>query len=158
MRRPEHGVVWQPLVASELKKLGAIVAFALLVRVALFIGYQGFDDRTYISYAWLFAQGGSIVDAKLLDHWAGRVGAWGPIAVAIKLFGVMEWALCLPSLVASLLTFVVLFVLGRLLFGARVALWSAALLTVLPLDVFYATRAYADEALGLFAVAGFTAC
>jgi 4-amino-4-deoxy-L-arabinose transferase-like glycosyltransferase len=60
-------------------------------------------------------------------------------------------------LVASLLTFVVLFVLGRLLFGSRVALWSAGLLTVLPLDVFYATRAYADEALGLFTVAGFTA-
>jgi len=125
--------------------------------MALFIGYQGFDDRTYISYAWYVAQGGSIVRADLLDHWIGRPGAWGPIAVAIKLFGNAEWVYCLYSLVASLASFVVLFVLGRLLLGPRAALYGAALLILLPIDVFYATRAYADEALGLWNVAAFTA-
>src|SRR5262249_31058882 len=45
---------------------------------------------------------------------------------------------------------------GRLLLGSRAALYGAALLVLLPIDVFYATRAYADEALGLWNVAAFT--
>jgi 4-amino-4-deoxy-L-arabinose transferase-like glycosyltransferase len=79
------------------------------------------------------------------------------MAVAIKLFGSAEWVYCLYSLVASLASFVVLFVLRRLLLGPRAALYGAALLVLLPIDVFYATRAYADEALGLWNVAAFTA-
>src|SRR5215470_1111965 len=147
----------EPLGSGEMRSLAIIIACGLLVRMALFIGYQGFDDRTYISYAWYVAQGGSIVRADPLDHWIGRPGAWGPMAVAIKLFGNAEWVYCLYSLVASLVSFVVLFVLGRLLLGPRAALYGAALLVLLPIDVFYATRAYADEALGLWNVAAFTA-
>jgi len=147
----------EPLGSGEIRSLAIIIACGLLVRMALFIGYQGFDDRTYISYAWYVAHGGSIVRADLLDHWIGRPGAWVPMAVAIKLFGNAEWVYCLYSLVTSLASFVVLFVLGRFLLGPRTALYGAALLVFLPIDVFYGTRAYADEALGLWNVAAFTA-
>ena len=146
----------EPLRSGEIRSLAIIIACGLLVRMALFIGYQGFDDRTYISYAWYFAHGGSIVRADLLDTWIGRPGAWVPMAVAIKLFGNAEWVYCLYSLVASIASFVVLFVLGRLVLGPRAALYGAALLVFLPIDVFYATRAYADEAVGLWNVAAFT--
>jgi hypothetical protein len=142
--------------SREILTLAAIITLALLVRMTLFIGYQGFDDRTYISYAWYYAHGGDFVAARIADHWVGRAGAWLPMAWAISIFGGAEWVLCLYSLVTSLAGFVVLFLLGRLLLGERAALYAAALLVLLPLDILYATRAFADEALGFWNLSAFT--
>ncbi len=133
-----------------------IVIAALIVRSLLFIGYQGFDDRTYVAYAWMFANGGDIVASKLVDPWIGRMGAWLPLALSIKVFGGREWALTLYSLVVSLATFPVLYVLGRHLFNGRVAICALALLAILPLDVLYATRAFSDEAVGFWSLSAFT--
>lgn len=145
------------LSPREITLLCLIMLMALAVRYLMFIGYQGFDDRTYVSYAWLFANGGDIAASKLVDPWIGRAGAWLPMALSIKAFGTKEWVLCLYSLLVSIATFPVLYILGRHLFGARTAVCATLLLALLPLDVFYATRAFSDAAVGFWSFAAFTA-
>src|SRR5215831_20231712 len=66
----------EPLGSGEIRSLAIIIACGLLVRMALFIGYQGFDDRTYISYAVFCLKKKTIVRADLLDTWISRPGAW----------------------------------------------------------------------------------
>jgi hypothetical protein len=127
-----------------------IVLGALILRLALFIGYQGADDRTYIAYARLYAMGGSIAAARLLDPWIGRTGGWLPMALFMKAFGGAEWVLCLYSLLCSLGGIVLAYLLGSKLFSPRHGLLAALLLALLPLDIIYASRAFADEAVGFW--------
>lgn len=130
--------------------LFAILAVALAVRLFLYIGYQGADDRNYVAYAVNFAHGGDIAAKGLADPWIARIGAWMPMGLLIKAFGLHEWVLTAYSLACSLAGIVAAVLALRLLFDTRLALLAAALLAVYPNDVFYSTRAFGDEAVGFW--------
>ena len=70
----------------------------------------------------------------------------------IRLFGCSEASLTLYSLLCSLAGVAMALVLGRFLFDTRHGLIAASLLVIMPLDVFYATRAFADEAVGFWSI------
>ena len=129
------------------------VVLALLVRLLIHVGYQGHDDRTYIAYGWAFAHGANIGQLGLSDPWVGRIGAWGPIAASIRLFGDSEWALVLHSIAASLASVVLAGVIGYRLFSPAVAVIAARLFAILPIDVMYGTAAFGDEVAGFWCVA-----
>ena len=135
--------------------LFAILAVALLVRLLLYVGYQGADDRNYVAYAVNFASGGDIAAKQLADPWIARIGAWMPMGMLIMVFGLQEWVLTLYSLACSLAGIGLATLALRLLFDTRLALTTAALLAVYPNDVLYATRAFGDEAVGFWCALAF---
>jgi 4-amino-4-deoxy-L-arabinose transferase-like glycosyltransferase len=142
-----------PLVQTERRHfllLALILLAGLGIRVAFFIGYEGFDDRTYVAYAQHFANGGDVVSIGLHDHWIGRIGAWLPLGLLLKTFGGGPWVLAFYSLAASLGGILLIFVLGKTCFDSRHGLMAAALLAVFPLDVLYSTRSFADAPLGFW--------
>jgi hypothetical protein len=128
---------------------------ALAVRLFLYIGYQGADDRNYVAYAMNFAAGGDIIAKGLADPWIARIGAWMPMGLLIKVFGLHEWVLTAYSLACSLAGIALAVLALRQLFDTRLALMTAALLAVYPNDVFYATRAFGDEAAGFWCALAF---
>jgi hypothetical protein len=127
-------------------------AAALSLRAWLFIGYQGHDDRSYIAYGWAVAQGGNIAALGLADPWVGRLGAWGPISLSIRLLGTSEWALMVHSMLASVASVVLAGALGCKFFSARTGVLAAALMALLPIDVMYGSSAFGDESAGLWCV------
>jgi 4-amino-4-deoxy-L-arabinose transferase-like glycosyltransferase len=127
-------------------------AAALALRLWLLIGYQGHDDRSYIAYGWAVAQGGNIAALGLADPWVGRLGAWGPISLAIRLFGASEWVWVLHSMLASLASVALAGGLGWRLFSARAGVLAAALVALLPIDVMYGSSAFGDESAGFWCV------
>ncbi|MBA3974421.1 MAG: hypothetical protein C0504_09420 [Candidatus Solibacter sp.] len=135
--------------------LFAILGVALAVRLFLYIGYQGADDRNYVAYAVNFAQGGDIAAKGLADPWIARLGAWMPMGLLIKGFGAHEWVLTAYSLACSLAGIALAVLALRQLFDTRLALMTAALLAVYPNDVFYSTRAFADQAVGFWCALAF---
>ena len=128
---------------------------ALALRLFLYIGYQGADDRNYVAYAVNFAQGGDIIAKQLADPWIARIGAWMPMGLLIMAFGLHEWVLTAYSLACSLAGIALAVLALRQLFDTRLALMTAALLAVYPNDVFYSTRAFGDEAVGFWCAAAF---
>ena len=149
--KPGPGAGILPL-RSELPLLALLLAAAALVRLVVFIGYQGHDDRTYIAYAHLYATGGSITQTQLADPWISRVGGWLPLAWSMSLFGNSEYAMVLYSLLCSLGTVVLGYLFGRRYLGRFQGVMIAGFLILLPLDVLYATRPFADEAVGFWMV------
>ena len=132
-----------------------ILLLAILIRLVFFIGYQGHDDRTYIAYAYYFAQHNNIGSAHLADPWVTRMAAWLPIALCIKLLGTSQFAIVFYSFLCSIAGVILAFSLGEFLFDFETAALGALLLAFFPLDVLYASRAFADEAIGFFMVLAF---
>jgi 4-amino-4-deoxy-L-arabinose transferase-like glycosyltransferase len=143
--RPASRGDWQALVV--------LLAVALLVRLVVFIGYQGHDDRSYIAFAWMFAHGGDFAMRGIADPWTGRMLAWLPSALYIRLFGDSEWVLVLHSLLCSLGSVAIAFGVVRQFHGRHAALVAAGMMAVLPIDVLYGTRAFGDQGTGTLCVA-----
>ena len=126
-----------------------LLLVALAVRLLFFVGYQGRDDRNYLSYALYVVSGHPIGSLDVQTQWVGRIGFWLPLAASIRLFGANQAGYVLIPLAFSLAGVLVTLALGAMTVGRRATLLAAALLTVFPLDVLYATRAYPDLPLGV---------
>lgn len=129
----------------------AILAGALALRLLLFTGIQGSDDRLYSEAAWRMARG---EPSPGPDLFRTRVAYVGPVAALYALFGPHFAGLILPSLVASLALVVLAYRMGLLLYSPAVAVGAALFAAVIPLDVFYATTASTDLPLAALIGAG----
>ena len=131
--------------------IAALCAAGLIVRLALFSGYQGQDDRIYIFYAEHLASTGHVpVDVK--NQWIGRIGGWVPVAGSIRAFGASELSLASWSLVCSLALIATVYLLGRLLFDRRIAISAGILAVAFPLEIIYSTTDYVDVPAGFWIV------
>jgi 4-amino-4-deoxy-L-arabinose transferase-like glycosyltransferase len=118
-----------------------VVAWALLLRVIDFQGFQGSDDGSYIQDAYRLARGGfSLVQTQ----WDVRIGIIAPLALVVRLFGVQDWSVALYPLCLSLASIPLIYLLGRTLVNREVGLLAALLLACFPQDIYYATLAYPD--------------
>lgn len=141
------------LLRSAGVTLPLLVLLALAIRVWCFVGYQGHDDRSYIAFAWMFAHGGDFVSRQIADPWTGRLFAWLPMSIYVRLFGGGEWVLALNSLGASLASVVIVYLLARRFYGERAGVLAGLLMAALPIDVLYGTRAFGDQATGTLCAA-----
>ena len=126
-----------------------ILGFALILRLVFFIGLCVADDFTYCRFANMVLHG----DRYFSSENEFRSLRWPtilPVVLSFWLFGVGDGAAVWGSLVYSLAGIVVLFWVGRHLFGARVGLYAALLLAVFPCDVVFATQLMPDIAIPLF--------
>ena len=96
------------------------------------------DEVSQVESARLVGEKGPAVvifrdNVSPLSHWF--------LALWIRLFGISEMAIRLPSAVAGILAVIVAFKLGKALFPARLALASAAAVAVSPFAIWYSQDA-----------------
>lgn len=132
-----------------------LVLLAIVVRLLFFVGYQGRDDRNYIAYAEFVNSGGHLSQLDVQTPWIGRIGFWIPLAGSMKALGNTQAGYAAYSFTCSLAGVLLILALGRMTVGAGPAVLAGLLLTVMPLDVLYATKAYPDLPVGLYMTAAF---
>jgi hypothetical protein len=121
-----------------------ILVGALALRLILFTGIQGNDDRYYYASGLRLARGERPEVRDLFDT---RVGYSAPVAVLFRLFGPRESCLILPNLAASLALVALAYAWGRRRFSEQVGRGAAVMVALTPIDVFYATAAFTDQVL-----------
>jgi len=132
------------------RKLLAVLALALLVRVFTFAGYVGQPDEiTNVEMVQEILSGSwpRYEDRIVEMVFPTRIGYLGVNAALVGLLGPSDLSYTLYSLLASLGTLVVVFFLGRRWLGERGAVWAALLFAFFPLDVIFASKVSGDPAL-----------
>jgi 4-amino-4-deoxy-L-arabinose transferase-like glycosyltransferase len=116
--------------------LAGLLAVALALRLVFFIGFVGSDDSVYLEAAADLAERGYWTGQDLASS---RIGFVAVAAAALSLFGFREFGTIFVSLIAALVTHVLVYALGRLYFGHRAALLAVALLAFYPLNIVLST-------------------
>jgi 4-amino-4-deoxy-L-arabinose transferase-like glycosyltransferase len=134
--------------------LAAIVVLALGLRLMFFTGFVGSDDSVYMEAAVDLAERGRWVGQDLASSRLGFVAA---SAAGIKVFGLNEFGAVSVSLVASLATVVLVYLLGRLYFDERAGLLAAAIFAFYPLNIVFSTILVPETLLSCLMAAGLLA-
>jgi len=157
--------------------LAAILVTALLIRLALFFGgIRGSDAYLYSEHAWDIASGrysvlvntyglgtsgpeqSDLVPAQVAPAMAAlRFGVLLPTALAYRMFGVGDLSAAFAPLLMSLLTILMVALIGRRLADAPTGLWAAALAAVYPLDIQLASLLGPDSFIPALSAAAFLA-
>lgn len=128
-----------------------ILFFALVLRLVFFSGMGTSDDLAYSRYAANIGKG---IDSESVLTLSTRLGIIYPTALSYKLFGVNDFSSVIFVLLASLASIILIFYFGKLLFGEKVGLMAAFLLSFFPLDVFYSTKLFTDLPSAFFMALG----
>jgi 4-amino-4-deoxy-L-arabinose transferase-like glycosyltransferase len=119
----------------------AILSLAFGMRLWFFVGFTSGDELGYYHFSYDASKG-------LLSHaenfHATRIGVIYPTALSYILFGVNGFSSNALPFVMGMLSVLLVFFLGRLLFGDRVGLIAAFLMSIYPVQVFYSTVLYPD--------------
>ncbi len=119
----------------------SILGGALILRLILFTGIQGEDDRYYHAAALRIARGERPAPRDLFDT---RIGMSVPVSLLYRVFGVREACLIAPALLASLLLTALAYLWGRRRGSAWTGRVAALFVALFPLDVVVATGAWTD--------------
>lgn len=130
--------------------LAVIIFIAGAIRVYFLTGFQGTDDLVFAKVAYNIANG-SFKPGTYIGTL--RYGLNLPLAISTMFFGFNEYALTLYPLITSLVTILMVYLIGKDLFGRQVGLGAAVLMAFCPLDIIWAGRIQADAPLLMFMVA-----
>jgi hypothetical protein len=130
----------QPWTSSTSLLTGAVVAFALALRLASFTGLIGSDDLRYARYARAVMEGHyaqTLIESSQYEriHHGLRYGIILPLAAVYRVFGVSEWSTVMLPLLASTASVLLLAAIARRLFDSRVALIAALLYATFPMQL-----------------------
>lgn len=131
------------------KYLIAIIAFGLVIRLLFPTGLTGSADIGHNYYAYQIYSGSYSPTAETV-HYSTRIAYIYPVAFFYRLFGISEFSSYLFSLLLSLSGIVLIYALASFLFGRKVGITSAFLLSFYPLDVINATSMFPDLAHSFF--------
>jgi len=126
-----------------------IIAFGIALRLAFDIGVISSGDLGHITYSYKASTGNFRLSAEDTQT-ASRIAFIYPVAFFYRIFGVNEFSAYAYSLILSIGSIILIYLLGKLFFGEKVGLISAFLLSFYPLNVNYSTRAYPDLAQAFF--------
>ena len=138
-------IVWKNKAISA----GVIFAVWLMLRVAFFEGYWGIDDIPHVVYAMRPRVPIYVFECRLLYNMM--------VMAAYALFGISEWVSALPTLFASLVMVLTVWVVGRKRFGDAAGFIGALALAMVALDVGQSTVPMANPVSAAFAGLG-TVC
>ena len=135
------------------RKLLAVLVLALLVRIFTFAGYVGQPDEiTNVEIVQEILDGSwpKYQDRIVQMVFPTRIGYLGVNSALVGLLGVSDVSYTLYSLLSSLGTILVVFLLGRKWLGEKGALWAALLFAFFPLDIIFSSKISGDPSLTFF--------
>ena len=121
-----------------------VLLLAFLLRLALYPGFFGSDDTTYVFHAvsWLLG------DHTIPEYvGANRLGITWPVAAFIGLLGGSNFSANLWSLLCSLGEIAIVWAIGMRFGGRRMAFLAALILLLTPLHISFSGRMAADSPL-----------
>ena len=130
-----------------------VLIFATLLRIYFFSGMVGLDDFAYTEMAHHLLHSGNYF--SLTSHYATRIGLVLPVALFQAIFGINEWSSLLFSLICSLATIFVVYLIGRQLFNKNVAFMAIFLYSFLPQHVVLSTQLFPDSTSPFFVALAF---
>jgi len=128
-----------PLDKRDAAILLALVAVALLIRLAFFRGLATVDDFNYLRHAAELWRGQFSLEDVLYLH-GTRALVFVPVSWLFGVFGPSETAAALWPLAASLATIALVYLIARAMFGRECAVYAAFAAAILPLMVEESTR------------------
>lgn len=143
---PGTAVVFEPTLARPRLAVPLLVAVWLLLRVVFFEGLWGYDDLYHAHFA--------MRPRVPVDVWEGRLLYNGLLIGAYRLFGGSEWALALPTMLASLGFTLSVWWAARRLAGGPAGLFAGLLCATFAQDVVLATDPLANGLANAFAALG----
>ena len=138
--------------AYDTAVLGALLGYAIVLRLLFFNGFFGSDDLVYLARSVQIAEG---VWTSANYNGSLRYGYNIPAGLFIYLFGLNTFTANLWTLVSSVAEVGVVYAFARRYFGRRSAVFAALILASLPLHIALATRIHADAVLALFLTLAF---
>lgn len=114
--------------------LVVVLTTAVLI-VGLFPGLQATDDLGYAKLAYQIIESGPYIDGN--SHKIGRIGAYLPLAAVFGVFGVNELSLAVIPIISSVITSVLIFFIGKVIFGSTIGLMAGLLFSVFPMTLTY---------------------
>lgn len=132
--------------------LGAILFFALLIRLINYTGVLDYDVLSYADRAFDAAHGNFqfTLNVRDIDF---RFALILPLSLFYRLFGPSEFSTVLYSLLASLLGITLVYGIGRIQANETAGLIAAFIWAVFPLNVFLSTLFGPDEILATYTIA-----
>ncbi|MHA1864828.1 MAG: glycosyltransferase family 39 protein [Candidatus Thorarchaeota archaeon] len=136
--------------AKYLIPLIVIIVIGLVIRIALMTGPSTSHDgarMTDLAYKFL------IGDLDLVNEgtFGFRFFAYLPISLSIMLFGLNDFSIILPNLILSLATIVLAYKITHFIMPREeVALLSAFLIAIFPLEILFSTNLTLDVASSFF--------
>jgi len=128
-----------------------IVLFGLVLRLLFFTGIGSSDSVFYTKFAY-------DISTNSLDfsesHFTSRIGLLIPVSIIFAIFGVNELTSNMLPLLISLSSIILIYGFGKLLFNKRTGLIAAFILSLLPVDIIYATRLNTDFTSAFFIALG----
>lgn len=118
--------------------LFCILIFALFLRLYFFVGMGFYDDPTYLNTAYKVYSGVKHIPNQ--NFWELRIGVYYPIVFFWKLFGINELSSSLFFILCSLGSITVTYFIAKEFFSEKIALFSAFMLSIFPLNVLYSTQ------------------
>ena len=140
-------------VPMKEKNSSATLQYSLVVAlttavlsVGLFPGFQATDDRWYAIFAHQVIESGPYIDGY--SHMIGRIGAYLPLAAIFGVFGVSDFSLALIPIISSVITSVLIFFIGKHLYGSTIGLMAGLLFAVFPMTLTYGNFFTPEPVLG----------
>ena len=131
--------------------MALIIIFALALRLIFFVGVYGSDDLGYYEFAYKAAN-------NELGHeenfHSTRIGLIYPTALSYRLFGVNKYTSNLLPLITSMLSIILAYQLGKLLFSDKAGIMAAFLLSFYPVHVLYSSMLFPDLPSAYFVALG----
>ena len=140
----------------------AVLFLAVALRAYCVRGYWGTDDGEYALLANAMARGNfsEFVEDNYVRNprsaavFPFRIGIIFPLSLLFRVFGVSEIVLIAYPFLISILSVMIAYVCGRLLFSVNAGLVAAAIWSVLPLDIEAATSFLPDAIASFYGSAG----
>lgn len=128
--------------------LALIVLFGVFLRIIFFYGIDASDGLQNTKYSYDLSKG---IFPTAKNQANSRIGLLIPVSVLYSKFGINDLTSTILVLLASIGGIVLIYFFGKFLFGDKVGLLAAFLLSFFPLDVLYATRFLSDLPSAFFA-------
>lgn len=131
-----------------------VFVIAIIVRSYFFIGFGRGDDPLYVGVTRLVMDGG-LRGLNLNVGFHYRIGVYLPMSLFFTLFGINDISFALLPLLASLGSIIVIYFIGKELFGKETGVIAAILMTFCPFDAVFASTMVIDIIASFFAALSF---
>ncbi|MGA1839702.1 MAG: glycosyltransferase family 39 protein [bacterium] len=123
-----------------------VALLTLIICITFWQGMQATDDLAYSLNAYHVLKYDLVIQNT--SHQVGRIATYLPLAFVFWLFGINNLSLCLIPVLSTVITSVLLFLLGKKLFDTYVGLVAGFLYAIFPLTLRYGNIFIPEPMLG----------